>query len=352
MIGKGKNSRDNSSVIEDSVHLYSGRASAAERLEINRRLQDETAEKAFVEVNHLIAGLDEWAAELSSDPEVKAWLNETPELDRVSGARSYWPKLAVAAGLVLAVGVAILQPWQSALESTGNVLRYVTTVGEQKQIALDDGSVLTLNTASQVLVDMNDQARRIVLDRGEVYFDVAKDESRPFSVEVGGRNITVLGTAFNVHRTTEGFSLALVEGEVAMHRPGQGDFDLAPELDPQNGEEVQLKADGALRVQSGTYFEFRDLTQQLSARHDPGIAKRQAWRTGLLSFEGVPLGVVVQELNRYSAKPIRLVGDQLAGIEVYSTLNINNIKTALSGLEVSAQVVVTHHVDRIDISVK
>ena len=71
-------------------------------------------------------------------------------------------------------------------------------VGEQKNITLADGSKLHLNTDSIVTVDFTENARNIVLLRGEAHFDVAHDTSRPFTVTAGNNTVTAVGTAFNM----------------------------------------------------------------------------------------------------------------------------------------------------------
>src|SRR5690606_14321003 len=136
---------------------------------------------------------------------------------------------------------------------------------EQKQIELSDGSELTLNTASQVLVDITDGMRRVVMDRGEVYFEIAGDPLRPFIVELQGRSISVLGTEFSLRRTAQGFSLALVDGVVSLHRPEEKLVSAAQVLAPEQGETVSIFADGQYEVRAGTVVEFNVLTQQLSA---------------------------------------------------------------------------------------
>ncbi|HEX2139616.1 MAG TPA: FecR domain-containing protein, partial [Woeseiaceae bacterium] len=69
-----------------------------------------------------------------------------------------------------------------------------TDFGEQRSIALSDGSIIILNTVSEVAVRYDEAARRVELHSGEAMFDVAADSGRPFVVEAGSVALKVLGT--------------------------------------------------------------------------------------------------------------------------------------------------------------
>ena len=74
-----------------------------------------------------------------------------------------------------------------------------------------------LNTGGQLVVDYGAQARRVLLERGEAYFEVAEDRARPFTVDLGLRSVTAVGTAFNVRKDPERFQVAVTDGAVAFH---------------------------------------------------------------------------------------------------------------------------------------
>src|SRR5207245_2615866 len=69
-----------------------------------------------------------------------------------------------------------------------------TDIGERSVLALADGSKVTLNTASAVRADYTGRERRLTLVRGEAFFDVAKDPTRPFMVTAGSRQVIAVGT--------------------------------------------------------------------------------------------------------------------------------------------------------------
>jgi transmembrane sensor len=124
--------------------------------------------------------------------------DETPRVRRI-----WWPYAAAAAAVIL--GVVLLWPVKQP-----EVIRYITYEtgpGTQKQLQLPDGSALTLQAGSQLLVDeqFDQPQREIFMQRGEVSFNVATDNKRAFIVHAGRLNVTVLGTYFHI-RSVSGVS--------------------------------------------------------------------------------------------------------------------------------------------------
>lgn len=209
-----------------------------------------------------------------------------------SGRRPLWSAAAVLlVGIALATGV-----WLSNTSPTEAV--YQTELGEQRSIALDDGSVIVLNTLSNVHVHYDDRERRIRLLSGEVLFDVAKDARRPFIVDAGTMQLEVLGTRFNVYRQAEETVLTVVEGEVAVLN-GQPPGDIAAQpttLTATAGQQVVIEnTSGAV-------------TEAESVEATPAIA----WTERKLIFKAVPLIEVAEEFNRYNRRPLRIDDSDLA----------------------------------------
>jgi len=73
-------------------------------------------------------------------------------------------------------------------------MQYVANLGEQKEVVLSDGSVVTLNTKSRIDVSYSDSKRTINLVYGEALFDVAKDPERPFLVQTNQGLVRAVGT--------------------------------------------------------------------------------------------------------------------------------------------------------------
>lgn len=74
-----------------------------------------------------------------------------------------------------------------------------TAAGQSSNISLPDGSIVCLNSLSSITYPstFGTTSREVILS-GEAYFDVSKDNSRPFIVKTSYGEIKVLGTRFNV----------------------------------------------------------------------------------------------------------------------------------------------------------
>src|SRR5436190_5985070 len=96
---------------------------------------------------------------------------------------------ASAAALVAAVALVAVD-WNDS--------EIATRIGEQRTITLKDGSRMALNTDTRIVVEPWNETRGVRLERGEAYFEVAKDPKKPFVVVAGKKRIVAIGTAFAV----------------------------------------------------------------------------------------------------------------------------------------------------------
>lgn len=168
---------------------------------------------------------------------------------------------------------------------------YAAGKGGLERVALQDGSSITLNTASQVSVDLARHARRLVLLDGEAIFDVAHDPSRPFTVAVGDLAVRAVGTSFIVRRLDGGGALVTVrEGVVALLRDG--------------AETGRLAAFEQAMIGPGASPPIRLSSADLD--------RAEAWQQGRLVFADTPLATAAQEFARYSNYRID-IADPAAG---------------------------------------
>ena len=182
---------------------------------------------------------------------------------------------------------------------------------------------------------MTDSARRVVMDRGEAYFDVAQADHRPFTVEVGGRSLTAHGTEFNLHRHRDGFTVALLEGRLAVYQQGREPPANPTWLDPaghSNGTVSTVAVDVGLLA--GTVLDFDAHRQSAFVRHDPDIDTPPAMAARAAELQGrtvVRRCGGTQPVCRTSrcASADAHVGD----IRVFATLRLDSIDAALQTLE-------------------
>jgi transmembrane sensor len=166
-----------------------------------------------------------------------------------------------------------------------------TGIGERSLLVLADGSKVTLNTASAVRSDYSGRERRVTLLKGEAFFDVAKDPTRPFIVSAGSRQVIAVGTAFDVRLQDRQIRVTLVEGKVrVITAPAAADTNAPAQpvssVNLEAGSALVARDDGAARI------------EQLDT------SRVTSWRSGKLVFEGETLADVVAEMNRYSREQL------------------------------------------------
>jgi transmembrane sensor len=198
-------------------------------------------------------------------------------------------KRRVVLGGSIAAGLAVLSGGAIGLWSWLGEERYSTRIGETKEAILSDGSVITLNTNSQVLVKYSKAARDIRLVQGEALFDVAKNKRRPFIVTAGDTQVRAVGTSFTVRMLPEQPVQVLVrEGVVEIKRPD------VPQAPP-----VRVAANSVA---------FAPPQAPISTQPVPRIqvTRGLAWRAGHIAFDNEPLADAAREFARYSDVEIRV----------------------------------------------
>ena len=297
-------------------------------------------QRTFLGVAHLLADIQR----LDRDPELLSLRHRpasVPLTDRTGKRTPIW---AMAASLVMAVVAGLWFYGQQAVAPGLSMDRHVTRVGEQKRVELDDGSVITLNTGSELLVGLSGTERKVILRRGEAYFDVARDSSRPFSVDAGLRTVTVLGTAFNLRKSPDRLQLAVTEGTVALHAEGEVVSSTASLISTDNNTSGLMA--GQYRLQAGWVAEVEAREQELMA-YRGNMESLALWRTGALDFDNTPLMDVVRELNRYSGKKILIEDSSIMELAVLGVIQVHSIDQAVRGLEYTLPIKATHYFDRI-----
>lgn len=178
--------------------------------------------------------------------------------------------------------------------------RFSTGKGETKVLALQDGSVVTLNTVSEILVHYSDTLRSVELIRGEALFDVAKHKSRSFVVTAGRTNVRAVGTSFTVRRMDATPVQILVrEGVVEVFEPAAGT------------QPVRISANTLAQAPQGGEGVITASPVPAAQMH-----RQLAWQSGQLAFEGETLAQAVAEFARYSDTRIVIDDPALAREEI------------------------------------
>lgn len=182
--------------------------------------------------------------------------------------------------------------------------RYATRLGELRKAPLADGSVATINTDSEIRTAMTPKLRRVVLNRGEAWFQVAKDARRPFVVEAGEARVRAVGTAFSVRRRDGGAEILVTEGVVETWLAGH------------EGQ--------AIRVGAGARAQLGAGQPPQAVEAEAEISHALAWRDGQIALYGQPLAEAAAEFNRYNARKIVIEDPRLARQAVVGQFDAND----------------------------
>lgn len=203
---------------------------------------------------------------------------------------------------------------------------YSTAVGHTDTIPLRDGTRVTLNTDSRIRIALNETERRIEIDRGEAFFDVAKDQTRPFVVVAGAKRVIAIGTRFSVRRTHDDVVIVVTEGRVRLDADG-------------SGPETQLDA--------GTVAQTRKSAVWVQ-RHNVAEAEQiLSWRRGYVTFRDASLEDAVAEFNRYSARKIRIHDPAINSIRIGGNFRTDDTEAFLWLLENRFPVQVRQETDEV-----
>lgn len=215
---------------------------------------------------------------LAADPDIQAVIADTLKRRPPRPARTFREGGSILLGVGLLAGCAVAGWLLLALFPS-----YSTRIGEQRLVVLQDGSRVRLNTDTKLRVRFGPNERRVILAKGEAFFEAAHDVGKPFVVEADGARVRAVGTKFDVRRNSGGVEVTLVEGRVQVGRA-------------QTPNEAILLPNQRLTVTPAGL--------SLPAAVD-GL-QAASWTTGRLVFHAVPLAAAVHEINRYTNRKIVL----------------------------------------------
>ncbi|MFC3814015.1 FecR family protein [Lysobacter sp. GCM10012299] len=252
------------------------------------------------------------AAGLGSDELVRAAAHAARRKPAMAqpGWRTWLPA-ATAAVLVIAVATASFWPRPAGQTAIGQ--QFITAQGEQREITLFDGTVLRLDTGSEITTRFDGDQRLVELERGRAQFVVAADPDRPFLVKAGPGTVRDIGTTFQVSRIDGEVNVGLLEGRVDIS-VGSGDQLRRSELAP--GEQITIDGNGAI----GT-------------KQPLDLAAAHAWPQGDLVFRQRRLDELLVEMNRYSSVQLRLEDPALGSLQVSGVFHAGDQEALAAALE-------------------
>lgn len=194
---------------------------------------------------------------------------------------------------------------------------YRTDIGEQRNISLEDGSTVFLNTNSAISVEYSSISRQINLHRGQAHFHPQKDSKRPFIVKANSVTALAIGTEFEILLRPSQVAVTLFEGSLQVS--GVTQKEEAYTLKP--GERIEYTKD-----------KKRGILQAVDT-HQAG-----AWQRGKLIFQDMPLHKVVEQISRYHRGKILILDSRLRNLNVSGVFDIDNSQKMLEMIEKSLPV--------------
>jgi len=215
---------------------------------------------------------------------------------------------------------------------------FSTQVGEQTSFTLKDGSQIQLNTNSLISVQYTTKQRLLTLVRGEARFDVAKDINRPFTVIVGEKSFTALGTIFNVQKNNhKAMELVVTEGKVLISKATTQVDEIKKTLVQSNTvlEATYLNASLVVSGERAIIAEHSTSTNTTPIEKVSldQIHRDLAWQQGMLIFEGEPLSTALSEVSRYTNSTFEIVDSELANIHVAGYFKAGDTEGLLMSLQ-------------------
>lgn len=252
---------------------FAGEASEVEINQVNEwRSATETNSKAFFEYKKI------WLATTPKEAPDQALLDEILEEDEAPfEVVPLWNQklFRIAAALVVALGLVFL------LLKNSQQPEYDQVVTEVTEYTLPDGSVATLQKGASISIGDFKDVRSVSLI-GKAFFEVKKNDQKPFMVTTSGAVVKALGTSFVVH-APEGLN----EAEV-MVSSGKVSFAQNPKVFGKKAMKISLEQGEMGVIKSG----------------EQGIRKQKimdanylAWKTKMLSFKKTSLADVSKTIE-------------------------------------------------------
>jgi len=211
-----------------------------------------------------------------------AWLKLKSELEKektvatirsINSAGANWLFLRIAASIILVAGLSFVAYKFMSTEKVVPVS--LTALNTVEEFKLPDSTQVVLNKNSKLIYSFSGNKRKAEL-KGEAFFDLGQDLSRPFELKAGNLTIHDIGTSFNV-KASEGSDSVIVfveSGEVVLTSPSNNYVNL-------------IKGEKAVYLWKRDQF-IKEVLADTNAL---------AYKTKIFVFENASLIAVVQKLN-------------------------------------------------------
>jgi transmembrane sensor len=281
--------------------------------------QDARHRRAFDDFSKVWRTLD-GLAEAKRDEKL-ATFTDAARRPRAHLSQRWW--LGAAAAVLVGVFAAVL--W---MRQGSEIQTFSTAVGQQRDVTLADGSIVSLNTNSIVETDLTRRLRQIHLRKGEAHFQVAHDRLRPFLVHAGDAVVRAVGTEFEVRlRADQHVDIVVNEGRVEVQATPTGSG-------PDTAGTPSRRPAAALRaVSAGERLSTGSADYAVKAGTAEQLSSQMAWREGAIIFDGEPLSEAIAEIERYTDARIVVSDPETAALRVGGRFRTDNVQDFFQGLQ-------------------
>jgi ferric-dicitrate binding protein FerR (iron transport regulator) len=320
--------------IENNEEIYSliakkmaGSISEEENAKLQLWIESSPENRLYFEQVSNIWDITSSAEEASSINTPLALGNVSDRIHRVSVISRLWHGWQrVAAILILpfivgGLAYAYLTTHKSNSLNDNVYNEVFAAYGTRSSLRLADSTLVWLNSGSTLKYPIKFKGKnRQVFLKGEAYFEVKCNASKPFIVNTGLLKVTATGTSFNVQEYEQypQSEITLVQGTVIVST-GSGE--------KGNSQQLKLNPDQHLVVSK------TDNSQFLS---DGDTYRYVAWKDGRLMFRNEPLPLVLNKLSILFNVDIELKGDELKNYSYRATFQDESLEEILKLLRLSA----------------
>jgi transmembrane sensor len=235
---------------------------------------------------------------------------------------------ACCAALVLAISLALGPALFKATPGQMVEGYYQTAIGQHSVVDLPDGSRLTLNTDTLVRVDYNNNARLLILERGEIHIEVAHDKTRPLSVLAQDKLVQAVGTAFNVRIAGQRqVEVIVTDGKVRVAQ------DLPKGQPMAVAQAVAREQEKSVAVTRGEKFMLGRSDAAVKKMEQADLSARLSWREGNLVFRGETLVEALTEIGRYTSTRFEIADPALEQVRIAGLFKAGDVEGLLVALK-------------------
>lgn len=231
--------------------------------------------------------------------------------------------LRVAATVIFVIGAALLGIYLN--DQYGNTPQMaVSTIEKTLVDTLPDGSVVTLNKKSSISYPkkFKGNTRKIQL-KGEAFFNVSPDKTKPFVIDVKDIQVEVVGTSFNIRENKESTSVIVETGIVKV-----------------------TKAGNTITLTAGEMMEIID-SGKIINKSKSSDKLYNYYRSKQFVCEDTPLWKLVQVLNEAYGSEIVITRSELKDLKINTTFNDASLDEILSVIHETFLITVTKKDNRI-----